>query len=162
MFEPLLSAPLAVQLHAFAAMAAIFLGPIALFRRRRDRVHKTLGYAWALAMAVTIASSFVIFQIRLFGPFSPIHLLSVLASYGLFTGIRAAIRRDISRHRETMRRLYFWALGVAGLFTLMPGRIMSRVLFPDAPVTGFVIAVGVAVAAVVVLRVRAGSGRTTA
>ena len=162
MFEPLLSAPLAVQLHAFAAMAAMFLGPIALFRRRRDRVHKTSGYAWALAMAVTIASSFAIFQIRLFGPFSPIHLLSVLASYGMFTGIRAAIRRDISRHRETMRRLYFWALGVAGLFTLMPGRIMSRVLFPDAPVAGFVIAVGVAVAAVVVLRVRAGSGRTTA
>jgi len=154
MFEPLLSAPLAVQLHAFAAMVALLLGPVALFRQRRDRLHKTLGYFWVLAMAATIASSFVIFEIRLIGPFSPIHLLSLLATFGLVKGVRAAMRGDIATHMQTMRGLYFWALGIAGLFTLLPGRIIGRMLFADHQVAGFLSVLGMVIAVILWRRLR--------
>lgn len=137
MFEPLLTAPAEIQFHAVSAIVALALGPVAIFRRRRDRLHKTLGYIWVLAMGVVIGSSFMIFEIRLIGPFSPIHLLSVFAAYNLYRGVRAAITGDISRHHKTMRGLYFWALGLAGLFTLMPGRIMGATLFGGAQTQGF-------------------------
>ncbi len=137
MFEPLLSAPPEIQFHAFSATMALVLGPVAIFRRRRDRIHKTVGYIWVVAMATAIASSFMIFEVRLFGPFSPIHLLSLFAAYKLWRGVRSAIVGDIVRHRKTMRRLYFWALGAAGLFTLMPGRIMAQVFFADYQTQGF-------------------------
>ena len=154
MFEPLLSAPLAIQFHAAGAMLALVLGPLALFRPKRDRLHKVAGYLWVMAMGVTIASSFAIFQIRLLGPFSPIHALSVLAAIGLLKAVRAALRGDIATHRARMRSLYVWALGLAGLFTLLPGRIMSRVLFPQAPLAGFVISLALAALAVFWLRWR--------
>ncbi len=151
MFEPLLSASPAIQIHAFAALAALFVGPLALFRRRRDRLHRAVGYIWVLAMAVTIASSFSVFEIRLVGPFSPIHLLSVLSAYSLVSGLRAARRRDIATHMRTMRALYFWALGIAGLFTLLPGRIMARVLFGEYQGAGFLVVLALAGAGGVLL-----------
>lgn len=44
MFEPLFNASLQIQLHVTAALVFILLGPFALYRTRRDRLHKTLGY----------------------------------------------------------------------------------------------------------------------
>ena len=137
MFEPLLNAPAEIQIHASSALLALALGPVAIFRRRRDQLHKALGYIWVLAMVAVIGSSFTIFEIRLFGPFSPIHLLSVFSAYTLYRGVRAAITGDISCHRKTMRGLYFWALGLAGLFTLLPDRIMGRVLLDAIQTQGF-------------------------
>ncbi len=137
MFEPLLEAPVAIQFHAVSAVLALAIGPVAIFRRRRDTIHKTIGYIWVLAMAVVIASSFLIFEIRVLGPFSPIHLLSLFAALNLWRGVKAAILGDIKRHQKTMRGLYFWALGLAGLFTLTPGRIMGQVLFNDYQSLGF-------------------------
>jgi uncharacterized membrane protein len=41
----------------------------------------------------------------------------------------AARRVEIARHRFIMGSLFFSALVVAGAFTFLPGRIMSKVLF---------------------------------
>ena len=43
-FDPLLTAPFQIQLHVGFAVIAIVLGPIALFRTRRDRIHRITGY----------------------------------------------------------------------------------------------------------------------
>lgn len=154
MFEPLLAAPAEIQFHALSAIVALVLGPVAIFRHRRDRLHKVLGYIWVVAMAVAVASSFWIFEIRLLGPFSPIHFLSVFTAYNLYRGVRAAIVGDFNLHRKTMRGLYFWALGVAGLFTLMPGRIMGQVLFGHYQTQGFVAVLALAAASVLIARFR--------
>lgn len=138
--EPLLAASLAIQIHVFSAICAVFVGPLALFRNSRDRWHKRLGYFWVVAMFMAATSSFAILESPMIGPFSIIHGLSVFTLWGLWEGIRAIKRGDIARHRGQMRALYFWALGVAGLFTFIPGRRMNRVFFPDMPETGFVIA----------------------
>ena len=85
---------------------------------------------------MTAVSSFFIHTlenigIRLFGvlgPFSPIHILSVYVLWSMFAAIRAARRGDIARHRSLMRGMYAGAMIVAGAFTLLPGRVMEKML----------------------------------
>jgi len=91
--------------------------------------HRTIGWIWVILLAVIAASSFWIHEIRLVGPFSPIHLLSILVLFLLPIAVTAARRHDINRHRKTMTGIFVGGLIVAGLFTFVPGRIMHTVLF---------------------------------
>ncbi len=136
---PLLEADPLVQLHAASAMCSVVLGPVALWRKSRDKWHKAAGYLWILMMVTTAISSFWINDIRLIGPFGPIHLLSLLTLTSLTMGLRYAILRRISAHQRVMKALYFWSLGVAGLFTLLPGRIMGQVVFGSFGQVGFIL-----------------------
>ena len=45
---PLLAAPIAVQIHAFTAIAAVLLGAVVLLRPKGTPVHKLMGRTWAL------------------------------------------------------------------------------------------------------------------
>ena len=65
------------RLHAFAAMAAFVLGVVQFAAPKGTLPHRTLGWIWVGLMAVVAGSSFWIHQIRLLGPWSPIHLLSI-------------------------------------------------------------------------------------
>ncbi|RXV64087.1 hypothetical protein C6W92_08440 [Roseovarius sp. A46] len=149
-FDPLFNAPLAIQVHVAGAVVAVLLTPVALWRRRRDRLHKVTGYGWVLGMAVAALSSFAITEFGVVGPFSPIHALSVATLAGLFVGVRAAIRGDTRRHRASMTQLSL-ALVVAGMFTLAPGRIVHRMVMGGTGWAGFGV-VALAVAAALWLR----------
>jgi uncharacterized membrane protein len=70
-----------------------------------------------------------IHTLKVIGPFSPIHLLSVLALGSLWFAVRAARAGNIVRHRAIMRSLYIFALILTGAFTLLPGRAMHAVVF---------------------------------
>jgi len=74
-------------------------------------------------------SSFWIHQSRLFGPFSPIHLLSILTLVGLPRAIWLARQGNIAAHGRLMLILFFFAPVSAGAFTLAPGRLMHAVVF---------------------------------
>lgn len=146
-------APLAVQIHVGFAILAIVLGPIALFRKRRDIWHKVIGRMWVLAMFCLAASSFWIHSIRLIGPFSPIHLLSLVTFAGLFFGLRAALQGDVQTHGRTMRALYIQALIGAGIFTFLPGRTMNHLfangLFGPQIIFAITAAIGLILIAVI-------------
>jgi len=139
---PLLEAGLVIQTHAISATVAVVLGPIIFYGPKGTPLHKRLGKFWALAMAFAIISSAFIWQIRLVGPFSPIHILTVLGAWGLVSGINHARKGRIAAHEATIKSLYFWGLGVAGVFTFMPGRVMSEMLFPTHPIQGFYLVLG--------------------
>jgi uncharacterized membrane protein len=126
---PLTSAPLAIQLHASAALAAFVLGSVQLARRKGTGSHRALGYAWVGLMLIVAVSSFWIHDLRLWGPWSPIHLLSILALAMLPLGIYYARGHRVRGHKLTMLGLFAGALLIAGIFTLAPGRIMYRVVF---------------------------------
>jgi uncharacterized membrane protein len=149
---PLLDAPLAVQIHAFAAIAAVVLGALVLFRRKGTPLHKLMGRVWALLMLVVATSALFINEIRLIGPFSPIHLFSLLTYLGIAQGIWFIRRGNVAAHRANMVGLYFMALGLAGAFTLLPGRRMNEALFgPDAGWPPSLIAIGVVLVTVFTL-----------
>jgi uncharacterized membrane protein len=126
---PLLAAGPAIQVHAFAAIGAFVLGLVQLAAPKGTLPHRTLGWIWvALMLAVTL-SSFLIHAIRLWGPFSPIHLLSVFTLAMLPLGVWHAHRHRVQNHRWTMISLFAGALVIAGIFTFYPGRIMNHVVF---------------------------------
>lgn len=126
---PLLDAAPAIPLHAFAAMAAFLLGLVQLAAPKGTLPHRTIGWIWVALMAAVAASSFWIHQIRLVGPFSPIHLLSIFTLVVLPLAVWRAHVHRVADHRRMMILLFAGALVVAGLFTLVPGRIMHRVIF---------------------------------
>lgn len=134
---PLLQSDTVIQIHVGAALAAVLLGAAAWARRSRDSLHRLFGYAWVVAMAVTAISAAFIFTLHIVGPFSPIHLLIPVVLAALWRGVAHARGGRIDAHRSVMTGLYVQALGIAGLFTLLPDRILGRVLFPQAPWTGF-------------------------
>lgn len=135
-FEPILNAPIYILIHASAAMIALLIGPFVILRNRRDRLHKIGGYIWVVVMACAAISSFWILEFRLIGPFSPIHGLSIYVLWSLYRGVSYAIARNIEAHRQTFRALYLQWLVLAGLFTLLPGRIFNLMLFGEMPMIG--------------------------
>ena len=126
---PLLSAPPPIPWHAFAALAALAIGGAQLALPKGTTRHRVMGYAWAALMLVIAASSLWIQQIRLIGPFSPIHILSIIVLITVPLAVWHAHRHHVAKHRRVMISLYVFALIGAGVFTLLPGRIMHAVVF---------------------------------
>ena len=126
---PLLDAPGTIPLHAFAAMAAFALGIVQFAAPKGTLPHRTIGWIWVALMAAVAVSSFWIHEIRLVGPFSPIHLLSIFTPIMLVLGVWYARRHNVRGHKITMTSIFFGALVIAGLFTFVPGRIMHAVVF---------------------------------
>ncbi len=126
---PLLNADPVIQLHAFAAMAAFVLGAVQLAAPKGTRRHRAMGWLWVLLLATIAVSSFWIYRLRMFGPFSPIHLLSIFTLVMLPLAVLAARRHRVAQHRRAMIAIFLGALVLAGLFTLVPGRIMHAVVF---------------------------------
>lgn len=115
--------------HAVAAMAAFGLGAVQLALPKGTAAHRGLGAIWVALMAGIAISGFFIHELRVVGPFSPIHLLSILVLVTLWHAIRSARRGNIRAHKSAMVSLYFLALVLTGLFTLWPGRAMHTVVF---------------------------------
>ena len=128
-WDILFAEPLPIAPHALIALGAFGLGIVQLVRRKGDRAHRALGWVWVAAMGFVAASGFFIHTIRLVGPFSPIHILSVVALVSLWLGVKAAREGNIRRHKGYMLSLFALALVVTGGFTLLPGRAMHGVLF---------------------------------
>jgi uncharacterized membrane protein len=80
-------------------------------------------------MLVVTISAFFIHTIRLWGPWSPIHLLALFTLIMLPFAMLQAHRHAVERHRRAMISIFVGALVIAGLFTLLPGRIMRAVVF---------------------------------
>ncbi len=127
--DPLLTAPLAIQIHATAAIAAMVLGALVLFRKKGTPLHKAMGRVWAVLMLVVATSAVFINEIRLIGPFSPIHAFVLLTYVGIAAGIWHIRRGNVLAHQATMKSVYLGALLLTGAFTLLPGRRMHDVLF---------------------------------
>ncbi len=130
--------PPVLTVHIIAASLALGLGPFAIYRRRRDVWHKAAGYVWVVAIAVTALSSFLIpasiFPVA--QGMGAIHLLSIWALWTIWFGVRDARAGRIAAHRERMAGLYWQGLTVAGVLTLLPGRVLNEALFPARPDLG--------------------------
>ncbi|HSW18320.1 MAG TPA: DUF2306 domain-containing protein [Ramlibacter sp.] len=124
-----------IAVHMTAALAAIALGPVALWARRqgaaRPRLHRAFGYAWVTLMIVAALSAMFIRNFHapnLLG-YTPIHLL-VPVVFGILTlSFMKLARGNVKGHRRMMQGLYVGACVVAGAFTLLPGRYLGNLIF---------------------------------
>jgi uncharacterized membrane protein len=80
-------------------------------------------------MVLVAGSSLFIHTIRMWGPWSPIHLLSLFTLAVVPLAVFQARRHNVAAHRSAMIWIFTLALVVTGLFTLAPGRIMNKVVF---------------------------------
>ena len=126
--ELLLNQAPPIPLHAIAAMVAIILGGIQLYMKKGGMLHKLLGRLWIGLMLIVSISSFFIHEIKLWGLYSPIHLLSIWTIFSLGLAIYFVRIGNIKRHKQVMIALYVFALILTGFFTLLPGRVMHQVL----------------------------------
>ena len=126
---PLLNAGPVIQIHAFAAMAAFALGIVQLAAPKGTLPHRTIGWIWVALMVLVSVTAFWIHELRLWGPWSPIHLLAIFTLVTLPLGVLYAKRHRVANHRKVMIAIFTGALVIAGLFTFVPGRIMYAVVF---------------------------------
>ncbi|WP_372426045.1 DUF2306 domain-containing protein [Salinarimonas chemoclinalis] len=126
---PLLAAPTLVQVHAFAAIAALLLGVFQLRRPKGGGGHRLVGWIWVSLMLIVAISSFGFVYDPLIAGFSWIHGLSAFTVVMVTMGVVEARRQRVAAHRTTMIMLFWFALVLTGAFTLLPGRIMHAVVF---------------------------------
>lgn len=113
--------------HAGAALLAVLLGTLALSTRKGSRTHRLAGYSWVVLMSGVAISSFWIRTLPWFpGGFGPIHILSVTTLTSLVMAVLAARRGNIKAHRGGMLTT-LWGLLGAGVFTLLPHRLMGMI-----------------------------------
>ena len=125
--KPLLEAGPAIQLHVAAAVLAIVLTAAIIAAKRGTPAHKQIGRAWVAMLAVICISSFWITGMN-GSSYSWIHLLSAWTLLGLCKATWAARTGRIRAHKYAMISTMAGALGGAGLFAFMPGRLMNVVL----------------------------------
>ena len=110
-------------------MAAIVLGGIQFCMKKGGAVHKFLGRIWLGLMLLVAITSFFIHRIELWGPYSPIHLLSIWTIFCVELAVYYVRVGNIKRHKQVMLAFYWMALILTGVFTLLPGRVMHQIIF---------------------------------
>ncbi|MDZ4236526.1 MAG: DUF2306 domain-containing protein [Hydrogenophaga sp.] len=130
----------AIAIHLSAALGALALGPVALWARRghaagtsgqRPRLHRAAGYAWVTLMLTTAVSALFIRDHNLpnIAGYTLIHLFVPYTLGGLFLAFRHLLRGNIQGHRNNMLGLYLGACIGAGVFTLLPSRILGQLVW---------------------------------
>ncbi len=168
--QPLLDASFAIQFHVLTVVPAAFLGATVLLTRKGTPRHKLLGRIWMILMVMTAISTFFIHQIRVWGDFSPIHILSVVVIVSCGTAIWQIRRGNVRAHKSALISAYIGGIFGAGLFTFWPGRLMNAIFLDGSAgatpqsTTNAIIAAAVVVAlgyayTMYVMRFRSGSRR---
>ena len=116
-----------VAVHAGAALLALGVGAFVFLRRKGTPAHRWTGRAWAMLMLAVAVSSFWITGKD--GQYSWIHGLSVFVTAGVPFAVVLAATGRVSHHRRLMTGMYIGGLVVAGLFTLLPSRLLGRMLW---------------------------------
>jgi uncharacterized membrane protein len=118
--------PFPVLIHLGAAISALLLGIVMLVRRKGTLSHKFWGRIWAgLMLTVAISSLWI----PSFLHFTWIHLFTVLTLVSLPLGIYRIRRGNVKAHAAAMKGLFIGGLVIAGIFTLIPGRILGNLLW---------------------------------
>lgn len=125
---PLLAEPLATQVHTFAALLAFLLGIVQFAAPKGTLPHRTVGWIWVVLMATVAVTAFFIHGLRMFGPWSPIHLLAIMVLVLLPLAVVRARQHRVRAHSRIMTGIFLGALVIAGAFTLLPGRVMNKVV----------------------------------
>jgi uncharacterized membrane protein len=130
--EPLLNAPLPVQIHVATVIPAFILGTWQIFfSTKGSPFHRATGYTYLTLLSITAVTTLFIHQVnpRGFMGLSWIHLFVPLTIFGVYSALVTARRHDIKGHRRAMIGTYVGALLIAGGLAFMPGRIMHSVVF---------------------------------
>ena len=121
-------ASLVIQIHWVTALTALVFGITMLVRRKGTASHKLIGRMFIILMLVTAVSSFWIREINR-GGFSWIHIFIPITFFASWEAIHYIRKGNVKRHKRAVIGMFFGALLIPGLFTLLPGRRMWMLFF---------------------------------
>lgn len=116
----------AILIHLAAALAALGMGAVLFLRPKSSPSHRLLGRLWLALMVITAVSTY---WIRTGGGFSWLHGFSIATLVALAYGLAMAVAGRPARHRAAMVGVYGGGLVIAGLFTLLPQRLLGQMLW---------------------------------
>lgn len=127
--------------HLFVAIVALIAGTVVILRRKGTRVHRRIGWVYAVAMLLLNGSALMIY--RLTGSFGPFHVAAIISLVTVAAGVLTAVRRRpgwIEQH-------YYWmTYSYVGLLAATASEIGTRV--PNAPFWWVVVLLSLAVFAI--------------
>ena len=153
-FDPILNAPVYLQLHAATALIALCLGPVVLYRKRRDIWHKVIGYVWMLGMVVTAITSFWIREIMAIESMSPVHVFAFLNLGTVVFAIWAVRRGNIIAHKQALSNLYYFGIWGNFIVNFMPNRTIPKMLFDGGTWLTFGMAATMIISLIMIVRLQ--------
>lgn len=115
-----------VYVHMTAAFAALVLGTVQLARAKGTPSHRVAGWTFvALMLTVAVSSLWIPSFLHL----TWIHLFTLLTLVSLPLALWRIRSGNVRGHAAVMKRLYIGGLVIAGLFTLVPGRLLGNLLW---------------------------------
>jgi uncharacterized membrane protein len=124
-----------IYIHALFALLAVPLGLYILLTQKGTKKHKLIGRIWSLFLLI-VSFTAIFIQAITPGQYSLIHLLIPWTIGSLIYSIwsirkfqNTKLAKYKKAHKYSMIGVYVGALLVAGLFTLMPGRLFYEILF---------------------------------
>ncbi|QIN29325.1 DUF2306 domain-containing protein [Brevibacterium luteolum] len=154
--------PLAVVIHASAAFLVLIIGPVNIFRPRRDAVHRVLGRTWVGLMYLTCASSFFF---GLDDGFTFLHGLSVFTTVSVTLGVWMIARGNKRGHIGNMVGSYIGTFIAFGFAAFVPTRLIWTTAVTNpvalAAFAGALALIAGAWFAVLKARLGSGGGKST-
>lgn len=121
-------ASLAIQIHIIAALVALVIGIWMFTRRKGDKAHRMGGKVFLVFMLVTATSAIFIRQLN-DGGFSWIHIFVPVTFIGAWQAVYYIRKGNIRRHRKAAMGMFYGALLIPGVLSMMPGRLMYVIVF---------------------------------
>jgi uncharacterized membrane protein len=124
-----------IAVHMTTALAALAIGPIALWARKgavqRPTLHRAFGYAWVtLTLATAVSAPFIrdYFLPNIAG-YTLIHLFVPATFFSLLVAFWYLAKKNFKLHQRFMQGLYFGGCVGAGAFTLLPERYLGNLVW---------------------------------
>lgn len=109
-----------IPIHALAASLVILIGPISIFRKRKDSKHKFLGRTWVVAMYLVCVSGMFIYSLT--GGFTIFHALAIFTFFTTTLGVTNIRRKNVKAHLRCMIGSYLGAIIAGGFAVGVPSR----------------------------------------
>ena len=119
--------------HLIASILALITGTMILAMKKGTKTHIKIGYVYAVAMVVVVATAFMIY--RLFGGWGIFHWAATLSGLTLMGGmVPAILRRPKGNWMGLHFSFMYWS--VMGLYAAFVAETLVRI--PSSPFLGMV------------------------
>lgn len=120
-------------IHLITALIAVITGSFVLTLRKGTRLHKQIGYVYAINMLLLNATAFAIY--RLFGGFGIFHVAALVSLFTLLGGMIPVITKKPQHKWVELHYIYmYWS--VIGLYAAFISETLTRI--PETPFFGMV------------------------
>ncbi|ARN79487.1 hypothetical protein BST97_13215 [Nonlabens spongiae] len=116
--------------HTIAAIIALITGSLVLAKTKGNKLHKIIGYIYAVSMLIVCATAFMIYKVH--GRFGILHFFAVISTITLFLGMTPLLIKRKADYIVQHLSWMYWS--VIGLYCAFAAEVFTRLpLILDIP-----------------------------